>query len=129
MWCDGCNRVAYCSRECRGKDGGKHQARCDGRWEENPEETLEGEAETINVQGVRGEGFVGQTTGAQEAKVRAFRRHPPGAREPESSTLPGEGVVEDAQGQHRDALIQLIQTRRISDAWKAMSDAEWVSRM
>ena len=44
---------------------------------------------------------MGQTTGAQEAKVRAFRRHPPGTREPESSTLPGEEVVEDAQGQHR----------------------------
>ena len=32
MWCEECNEVAYCSRECREIDKRDHGKECDGRW-------------------------------------------------------------------------------------------------
>ena len=34
VWCEDCNRVAYCSRECRAREVRNHSRECDGRWKQ-----------------------------------------------------------------------------------------------
>ena len=95
VWCNGCNKAAYCSRECRGADRNCHQARCDGRWEEDSANEIGDSTTAGKENGARGDGFVGSQGMGQESKVRAARHQRLRPQERELEASPGEEVASD----------------------------------
>ena len=128
VWCNGCNKAAYCSRECRGADRNCHQARCDGRWEEDSANEIGDSTTAGKEKGARGDGFVGSQGMGQESKVRAARHQRLRPQERELEASPGEEVASDAQGRHKDALVRMVEERRRSDVMEATSNSDAAAR-
>ncbi len=73
MWCEECNGVAYCSRECRELDKRDHGKECDGQWTQK--------------------GMMAETEGRQRAASHSARA---GGFEPIETPL--ESLLGDGQG-------------------------------
>ena len=106
MWCEECNKVAYCSKECRDRERRDHYKECDGRWKQK--RTL-AEAEgrpRASSHSARDSGFEPIET-PQETLPKDGRGVPEGSDQSVGDALTERAVVHHVE-ELKDEVIDLI---------------------
>ena len=111
VWCEDCNRVAYCSRECRVREVRNNSRECDGRWKQ-----ARGEEDTRELRNVAG--HLARNGGFEP--TAAPQESPPGNSQDVSkgNDLSGEHLAEGGTGGHKteelkDNIIDLVRRDRV----------------
>ncbi len=117
MWCEDCNRVAYCSRECRAREVRNHSRECDGRWKQ-----ARGEKDTRELRNVAGHlarnGGFEPTTAPQESSSGNSQNVSKGDDLSDEHTSEG-GTGEYKTEELKDSIIDLVfSARQREDVWR-----------
>ena len=111
VWCEDCNRVEYCSRECRSREVRNHSRECDGRRKQ-----ARGEEDTREPRNVAG--HLARNGGFEP--TAAPQESPPGNSQDVSkgNDLSGEHLAEGGTGGHKteelkDNIIDLVRRDRV----------------
>ena len=117
MWCEDCNRVAYCSRECRAKEARNHSQECDGRWKQTGIGENTGELQKVAGRSARREGFE-PTEVLQESPPRNGQDVSEGD-DLSDEHPPVEGTEGHQAEELKDSIIDLVlSARQREEVWK-----------
>ena len=121
MWCEECNKVAYCSRECRERERQDHYGECEGRWtRKGPLAETEGSTRATS-HSARDSGFAPIET-PHDAPPKDGRDTPKGGDQSVGDTPAERGAAHHVE-ELKDKVVDLVLSARQNDeSWREVND-------
>ena len=117
VWCEDCNRVAYCSRECRAQEARNHSKECDGRWKQTGMGEDKRELRKVAGRSARSEGF--EPTEAPQESPPRNGQDVSGGDDLSGEHPPVEGTEGHQAEELKDSIIDLVlSARQREEVWK-----------